>query len=109
MHEPFVAKFNVNSCDGLFIFITTRKLIATAPLSNSLQVDGTFKLNWNDLSVTVFGSSDGNRRFHPYVIALIGTDEAASGNKLSLSKFLATMEIMLRDWSTKTIEDEFQT
>ncbi|CAF4273112.1 unnamed protein product, partial [Rotaria sordida] len=58
---------------------TTRKLIATAPLSNSLQVDGTFKLNWNDLSVTVFGSSDGNRRFHPYVIALIGTDEAASG------------------------------
>ncbi|CAF4327968.1 unnamed protein product, partial [Rotaria sordida] len=78
MHEPFIAKFNVNSCDGLFIFIRTRKLIATAPLSNSLQVDGTFKLNWNDLPVTVFGSSDGNRRFHPYIIALIGTDEAAS-------------------------------
>ena len=30
-------------------------------------------------------------------------------NKLALSKFLITMETMLRDWSTKSIEDEFQT
>ena len=30
-------------------------------------------------------------------------------NKLSLSKFLVTVETMLRDWSTKSIEDEFQT
>ena len=30
-------------------------------------------------------------------------------NKLSLSKCLITMETMLRDWSTKSIEDEFQT
>ena len=30
-------------------------------------------------------------------------------NKLSLSKFLSTMETKLRDWSTKSIEDEFQT
>jgi hypothetical protein len=30
-------------------------------------------------------------------------------NKLPLSKFLATMEIMLHDWSVKSIENEFQT
>jgi hypothetical protein len=30
-------------------------------------------------------------------------------NKLPLSKFLATMATMLRDWSTKTVENEFQT
>jgi hypothetical protein len=78
LHEPFVAKFYINSCDDLFVFITTRKLISTAPLSALLQVDATFKLNWNELPVIVFGSSDGNRRFHPYGIAVIGSDEAAS-------------------------------
>ncbi|CAF2724883.1 unnamed protein product [Rotaria sp. Silwood2] len=31
-HKPFVAKYYINSCDDLFVFITTRKLISTAPL-----------------------------------------------------------------------------
>jgi hypothetical protein len=78
LHEPFVPKFYVNSCDDLFVFITTRKLMSTAPLSNLLQIDATFKLNWNELPVLVCGSSDGNRRFHPYGVAVIGSDEAAS-------------------------------
>jgi hypothetical protein len=30
-------------------------------------------------------------------------------NKLSLSKFLATIETMLLDWSKKSSEDDFQT
>ena len=78
IHEPFVPKFYINSCDDIFIFLTTRKLISTAPLSAMLQVDATFKLNWNELLVLVFGSSDGGRRFHPYSIAVMGTNEAAS-------------------------------
>jgi hypothetical protein len=73
IHEPIVAKFYINSCDDIFVFITTRKLISTASLSGMLQVDTTFKLNWNELPVLVFGSSDGNRRFHPYGTAVIGT------------------------------------
>ena len=76
--EPFVPKFYINSCDDIFVFLTTRKLISTAPLSAMLQVDATFKLNWNELPVLVFGSSDSNRRFHPYGIAVIGTNETAS-------------------------------
>ena len=68
----------MNSYDDIFVFLTTRKLISTAPLSAMLQVDATFKLNWNELPVLVFDSSDSNRRFHPYGIAVIGTDEAAS-------------------------------
>ena len=54
-HEPFVPKYYINSCDDLFVFITTRKLISTAPLSNLLQVDATFKLNWNEFPV-IFNS-----------------------------------------------------
>ena len=44
IHEPFVPKFYINSCDGIFICLTC-KLISTAPLSAMLQVDATFKLN----------------------------------------------------------------
>jgi hypothetical protein len=78
LHEPFVGKYYIESRDELFVFMTTRKLISTAPLSTLLQVDATFKLNWNELPVLVFGSSDGNRHFYPYGVAVIGTDEAAS-------------------------------
>ncbi len=55
--------------------MTTLKFISAVPLPNLLQVDATFKLNWNDLPVLIFGSSDGNRRFHPYGMATIRTDE----------------------------------
>ncbi|CAF0851693.1 unnamed protein product [Didymodactylos carnosus] len=43
-----------------------------------LQVDATFKLTWQELPLLVFGCSDADRHFHPYGIALISTDEAAS-------------------------------
>lgn len=78
LHEPFLPRFYVNSCDDLFVFITMRKLISTTPLSSLLQIDATFKLNWNELSVLVCDSSDGNRRFHPFGIGVIGNDEAVS-------------------------------
>ena len=45
IYEPYVPKFYINSCDNIFIFLTTRKLISTAPLSAMLLVDATFKLN----------------------------------------------------------------
>ena len=45
IYEPCVPKFYINSCDNIFIFLTTRKLISTAPLSAMLRVDATFKLN----------------------------------------------------------------
>ncbi|CAF1401078.1 unnamed protein product [Didymodactylos carnosus] len=55
----------------------TRQLVSIGSLSSLLQVDATFKVNWNELSLLVFGSSDSNRHFHPYGVALISTDEAA--------------------------------
>ena len=78
IHEPFVPKCYINSCNDIFVLLTTRKLISTTPLSAMLQIDATFKLNWNELPVLVFWSSDDSRRFHPYGIAVIGTDEVAS-------------------------------
>ncbi|CAF0962143.1 unnamed protein product [Didymodactylos carnosus] len=48
IHTPFVSKFYINSCDDIFIFLTTRKLISVGALSSLLLVDATFKLNYYD-------------------------------------------------------------
>ena len=78
LHKPFISIFYVNSCNEIFVFITTRQLISIGQSSDLLQVDATFKLNWNDLPVSVFGCSDARRSFYPFDIVSIGTDEAAS-------------------------------
>ena len=78
LHKPFVSQFYVNWCNDIFVFITTRQRISIGQLSDLLQVDATFKLNWNNLPVLVFGCSDARRRFYPFGLALIGADEAAS-------------------------------
>ncbi|CAF4641180.1 unnamed protein product, partial [Didymodactylos carnosus] len=76
LQDVFVSTYEIISCDNLFIFFTTRQLISVGALSRLLQVDATFKLNWNELPVLVFGCSDVNRKFHPFGIALISSDES---------------------------------
>lgn len=39
LHEPLIEKFYINSKEDSFIFITTKKLISTAPMSIVFQVD----------------------------------------------------------------------
>ena len=78
LHKLFISKFYVNSYNDIFVFITKRQLIFFRQLSDLLQIDATFRLNWNDLPVLVFGCSDARRRFYPCGIASVGTDEATS-------------------------------
>ncbi|CAF4475847.1 unnamed protein product, partial [Didymodactylos carnosus] len=76
LQDVFVSTYEIISCDNLFIFFTTKQLISVGALSRLLQVDATFKLNWNELPVLVFGCSDANRKVHPFGIALISSDES---------------------------------
>ena len=78
LHKPFISKFYVNSCSAISVFITARQLIPIEQLSDLLQRDPIFQLNWNDSSVLAFGCSDARQRFYSFGIPLIGTDEAAS-------------------------------
>ncbi|CAF0902265.1 unnamed protein product [Didymodactylos carnosus] len=73
----FVPYFKLN-IDELFIFMTTRRLLSASSKSTYLQVDGTYKLNWNDFPLLICGTSDSQRHFHPYGIALVNSDEAAT-------------------------------
>ncbi|CAF0953592.1 unnamed protein product [Didymodactylos carnosus] len=77
-HDVYVPQFEINSSEDLFVFFATRQLISVGAQSYLHQVDATFKLTWQELPLLVFGCSDTDRHFHPYGIALISTDEAAS-------------------------------
>ncbi|CAF2829230.1 unnamed protein product [Rotaria sp. Silwood2] len=56
-------------------FFTTKQLFQQIRSTTLLQVDATYKLTWNNLPLLVFGSTDANRHFKPFGMALISTDE----------------------------------
>ncbi|CAF1108710.1 unnamed protein product [Didymodactylos carnosus] len=57
--------------NNIFVFFTTKQLFQQIRLTTYLQVDATYKITWNELPLLVFGSTDANRHFKPFGIALI--------------------------------------
>ncbi|CAF4383101.1 unnamed protein product [Rotaria socialis] len=47
-------------------------------LSSLLQVDATYKLTWNELPLSVSGSSDADRHFRSFGVALVSSDEGSA-------------------------------
>jgi hypothetical protein len=74
-HATFVPFYFINNVDDLFVLFTTKELIREIQYSPLLQVDATYKLNWNELPLLVFGTSDRKRNFRPFGIALVCDDE----------------------------------
>ena len=71
----FVSFYFINDIYDLFVLFTTKELIRQIQYSLLLQIDGTYKLMWNELSLSEFGTSDCNRNFRPFVVALVCEDE----------------------------------
>jgi len=55
-------------------FLSTKRLLTTASSSTRLHADATYKLNWQGFPVLVIGTSDYNRKLHPFGLAVC-TDE----------------------------------
>ena len=70
VRSTYVPFYTVTDIDNVFIFFTTKQLFQQIRYTNYLQVDATNKLTWNDLPLLVFGSSDANRHFKPFGVAL---------------------------------------
>ena len=95
LHSTFVPFYTVDNINNLFVFFTTKQLFQQIRLTTFLQVDATYKLTWNNLPLLVFGSTNANRHFKPFGIALISTDEDSecfidlfnSINALTLQEF----------------------
>ncbi|CAF1063645.1 unnamed protein product [Didymodactylos carnosus] len=77
IHSTFVPFYTVDDINNTFVFFTTKQLFQQIRLTTYLQVDATYKITWNELPMLVFGSTDANRHFKPFGIALVSHDENA--------------------------------
>jgi len=67
----FVVGRNIDFDSKTFRFLlSTPRLLHLSKLSKSLQADATYKLLWHDFPVIMIGTSDKDRHFHPYGIAV---------------------------------------
>ncbi|CAF4737891.1 unnamed protein product, partial [Rotaria sp. Silwood2] len=95
LHSTFVPFYIVENIDNVFILFTTKELFRQIKLTSFFQIDATYKITWNELPLLVFGSTDANRCFKPFGIALVSHDENekcyeqlfTSNNTLSLQEF----------------------
>ena len=77
LHTTYVPFYNVKNINDVFVFFTTKQLFQQIRLTTYLQIYATYKLTWNDLPLLVFGSTDANRHFKPFGLALISSDEGS--------------------------------
>lgn len=51
-------------------FISSKKLLELAPKSTKIHADATYKLNWNGFPVLLVGTTDMDRNYHNYGVAV---------------------------------------
>lgn len=72
-HTPFVLEHwseNVNGTGFKFRFVfTTLFLLNLFKSSEKICIDSTYKLNWNGFPLTILGTIDRNKKFHPIAFA----------------------------------------
>jgi len=56
----------------------SHRLLAIVKQSKSVSIDATYKLNWHGFPVIVCGTTDAQRQFHPYAVALVRNEQARS-------------------------------
>ena len=78
IHSTFVPYYYINNINDIFVLFTTKQLLKDTQFSSLLQVDATYKLTWNELPLLVFGSSDADRHFRPFGVALVSSDEGSA-------------------------------
>ncbi|GBN13390.1 hypothetical protein AVEN_13845-1 [Araneus ventricosus] len=75
---PFVLGVNVEVDDGdkhdLKIVISMKRLLRLMIKTEGVQTDATYKLIWQGYPVLIVGSSDMNRTFHPFAIAVCSNE-----------------------------------
>ena len=74
-HDAFVHAFSVNHESKSFrVVMTTKHLLKAAGKAKVLQIDATYKVNWNGYPVIVAGVADANKSFFPCMICVVSTE-----------------------------------
>ena len=69
-------KFNIPIENESFrFFVTTRRLLSIASKSKFIHADSTYKLIWNNFPVLVCGTSDMDKVFHPFGLAVCTSEK----------------------------------
>lgn len=72
-HEVHLDDENVENCLFRF-FVSTKLLLRQAINVSKLHTDATYKLVWQGFPIIVIGTSDSNRKFHPFGV-MVSTNE----------------------------------
>ena len=76
-HEPYVPAFSVAHENRSFrVVMTTKHLLRSLSGSKVIQVDATYKVNWNGYPVIVAVIADTNKAFYPCVISVVASEAA---------------------------------
>ena len=78
---PFAGSHNVDYDEHIGeqtiqIFFTTKRLIQLTVHATHVCTDGTYKLIWQGYPVLMVGSTDANKKYHPFGIAITLTEDA---------------------------------
>jgi hypothetical protein len=55
---------------GTRFFVSTRRLLTTAPTSVNIHADATYKLFWQGFPILIDGTTDLDHHFHPFEMAV---------------------------------------
>lgn len=66
-----------NSKQYVRFCISTKRLLQIASISTAVHADTTYKLNWQGYPVLITGTTDADRKFHPFCLAVCNCENAA--------------------------------
>lgn len=81
-NEPFIVNYYVHIDDDNFenskfrFFVSSKLLLKSAVTVDKMHTDATYKLIWQGFPILLFGTTDSNRKFHPFG-ASVCTNERA--------------------------------
>ena len=94
LNSTYLLFYTIENIDNIFILFTTKELFQQIKSTTYLQVDATYKITWNGLPLLIFGSTDENRHFKSFGIALVshGENEICCEQLFTFISSLATQE-----------------
>lgn len=105
-NSPFVLSYDYDAekVDASFrLFVTTKALLGLALKTDIIHADGTYKLIWQGYPVLMVGTSDCDRKYHPFGL-IVSTNETAQDYEFVFQSLKTGLKrIFNYDFSAKTL------
>jgi hypothetical protein len=96
---PFVCGFECSFEEKKFrLAITTKQLLENTLNSEMVQADATYKLIWQGFPVLIVGTSDSQRQFHPFCLAICTNETEEDYNFLFSSLKDAVFQVQKQNF-----------